>query len=301
MAPDEVLSRAYNRAASKNGVHYINYLIQSMLRKCDFLQALIKTMNSIRTGLSRQITCLRTFVMTESLSCPTPADLYSSSCPAAWLANRGLTTKVEHKILFEVNFRKRCCAAGSAASPAGFTVHHRHLQTSATWRADGDATEAALNPLLQTPAPQGQASTSGRAPPGSSADRTAVATLRGIKIGPKKLNDFAAVFRRMHLADALTQCRISTKKASRICEKVQAFFLGTVRDMTEFKILANPAGAAVSPGKCGDQPQPERQQAQCWCVNHTSSLALSQKVPHPYTLCHAQTWRLWGRARMKNG
>ncbi len=52
--------------------------------------------------------------------------------------------------------------------------------------------------------------------------RRARAIARNLKISPQKLNDFAAVVRRMHVQDAVLQCRYSVKKAATIVEKARA-------------------------------------------------------------------------------
>ncbi len=54
------------------------------------------------------------------------------------------------------------------------------------------------------------------------APRRARAIARNLKISPQKLNDFAAVVRRMHVQDAVLQCRYSVKKAATIVEKARA-------------------------------------------------------------------------------
>jgi len=42
------------------------------------------------------------------------------------------------------------------------------------------------------------------------------AKLRGIAMSPKKINLFATLIRRMHVEDALAQCRLHPKKAGKI-------------------------------------------------------------------------------------
>ncbi len=42
------------------------------------------------------------------------------------------------------------------------------------------------------------------------------AKLRGISMSPKKINLFATLVRRMHVDDALAQCRLHPKKAGKI-------------------------------------------------------------------------------------
>ncbi|KAK9801352.1 hypothetical protein WJX73_008952 [Symbiochloris irregularis] len=101
------------------------------------------------------------------------------------------------------------------------SLHNAARQSFATvspvTQANELATADQVNPLLQTPSPQqqGQAATS--------APRDyARAVLRGTQISPKKLNYFAAVIRRLHVDDALSQCELSPLKAAKICHKVLA-------------------------------------------------------------------------------
>jgi hypothetical protein len=74
--------------------------------------------------------------------------------------------------------------------------------------------QAAINPLQQTPVPvvSKQVKETQR--------KTAYAIQRDIPMSPKKLRLFPPLLRRRHVADALVQCRVSPKKAGRICEKV---------------------------------------------------------------------------------
>ena len=46
------------------------------------------------------------------------------------------------------------------------------------------------------------------------------AKLRDISMSEKKLNYFAKLIRRMHVEDALAQCKLQPKKAGSICAKV---------------------------------------------------------------------------------
>ena len=46
------------------------------------------------------------------------------------------------------------------------------------------------------------------------------AKLRDIAMSEKKLNYFAKLIRRMHVEDALAQCKLQPKKAGTICAKV---------------------------------------------------------------------------------
>lgn len=77
----------------------------------------------------------------------------------------------------------------------------------------GDAAAAVINPLLQTPGPPDEAIQKPE-------ERTARAVQRKIRMGPKKLGLFMPLIRRRHIMDALTQCRVSVKKAARWSEKV---------------------------------------------------------------------------------
>ena len=56
--------------------------------------------------------------------------------------------------------------------------------------------------------------------PSSYGPGRSAAVLRGIHISPKKMNHFATLVRRMHVDDALAQCRLSPKKAAKICAGV---------------------------------------------------------------------------------
>ena len=87
-----------------------------------------------------------------------------------------------------------------------------------------------MNPLQMVPgtvaAAQGSPAASVPQPAGDAAGggqpRRARAIARNLKISPQKLNDFAVVVRRMHVQDAVLQCRYSVKKASTIVEKARA-------------------------------------------------------------------------------
>lgn len=59
----------------------------------------------------------------------------------------------------------------------------------------------------------------GKTPSVYGVDR-AGAKLRDISISEKKLNYFAKLIRRMHVEDALAQCKLQPKKAGAICAKV---------------------------------------------------------------------------------
>lgn len=74
---------------------------------------------------------------------------------------------------------------------------------------------AELNPLLQAPAPGDEAGTGGTSV-SSHGPGKAGAKLRGIAMSPKKINLFATLIRRMHVEDALAQCRLHPKKAGKI-------------------------------------------------------------------------------------
>ena len=56
--------------------------------------------------------------------------------------------------------------------------------------------------------------------PSTAGEKCARAILRGARIGPRKLNTFAALLRGLHIEDALIQCRVHHKKAARMCEKL---------------------------------------------------------------------------------
>lgn len=74
------------------------------------------------------------------------------------------------------------------------------------------------NPLMRAPG----APTAG-APPNAPAPRLdADATLRNIRISPKKLARFVKLVAGMHVDDALAQCAISQAKAARITSGVVA-------------------------------------------------------------------------------
>lgn len=87
----------------------------------------------------------------------------------------------------------------------------------------------AINPLQQTPSPTTstqQAGDDATIPMASSpaaptkTSLYAKAILRGVQIGPRKLNLFAKVIRGLHIEDALIQCEVHPKKAARICKDV---------------------------------------------------------------------------------
>jgi large subunit ribosomal protein L22 len=91
-----------------------------------------------------------------------------------------------------------------------------------------DPSAAEINPLLQTPARRAAGApvdaAAGVARAGSTRGRDskmAFAVLRSIPISPKKLAKWTDVMRRRHYEDAVLQCRMSPKKAARICLKVQ--------------------------------------------------------------------------------
>lgn len=70
------------------------------------------------------------------------------------------------------------------------------------------------SPAASVPQPATSAAAAGE-------PRRARAIARNLKISPQKLNDFAAVIRRMHVQDAVLQCRYSVKKAAKIVEKAR--------------------------------------------------------------------------------
>ncbi len=101
---------------------------------------------------------------------------------------------------------------------------------SSTDPAQGGQPAPGFNPLQMSPAtlagtigsptaavPQPVASAAAASEP-----RRARAIARNLSISPQKLNDFATVIRRMHVQDAVLQCRYSVKKAAKIVEKARA-------------------------------------------------------------------------------
>ena len=92
------------------------------------------------------------------------------------------------------------------------------------------AAAAELNPLLQTPAPPSSrrgepTGISGRVDPRAREPSTSRAVLRGIPMSPKKLAVWTDLVRRRHVDDALVQCRMSPKKAAKICLKVYTAYM----------------------------------------------------------------------------
>ncbi len=135
-----------------------------------------------------------------------------------------------------------CRSAGVRVSPAVAQQATRHasLHTASSRRsADGASSSdpaqgrqpvPGINPLQMSPAavagtigspaaavPQPAASAAAASEP-----RRARAIARNLSISPQKLNDFATVIRRMHVQDAVLQCRYSVKKAAKIVEKARA-------------------------------------------------------------------------------
>ena len=101
---------------------------------------------------------------------------------------------------------------------------------SSTDPAQGRQPLPGINPLQMSPetltgaigspaaaVPQPAASAAAASEP-----RRARAIARKLSISPQKLNDFATVIRRMHVQDAVMQCRYSVKKAAKIVEKARA-------------------------------------------------------------------------------
>lgn len=70
------------------------------------------------------------------------------------------------------------------------------------------------SPMYQMPTPS---TAGGDAAPGPTRS-TAQCVLRNIKISPQKLNEVAHIVRRLPVEQAIAQCRVSNKKASRFLE-----------------------------------------------------------------------------------
>ena len=106
---------------------------------------------------------------------------------------------------------------------------------SSTDPAQGRQSAPGINPLQMSPGTMATGSPAASVPqPAASAaaaaePRRARAIARNLKISPQKLNDFAAVVRRMHVQDAVLQCRYSVKKAAKIVEKARTVSPRTLR------------------------------------------------------------------------
>ena len=128
----------------------------------------------------------------------------------------------------------RLSAAVAQQAPWQAGLHTASSRLSADGAASTDSAQGrqpvpGINPLQMSPAavagtvgspaaavPQPVASAAAAGEP-----RRARAIARNLSISPQKLNDFATVIRRMHVQDAVLQCRYSVKKAAKIVEKAR--------------------------------------------------------------------------------
>ena len=104
-------------------------------------------------------------------------------------------------------------------------VHSAAFTTSSARRQDSQpssALPAGLNPLQAIPGAEAGGNPLSVVPQPTEPPREPIAqaVLRSIKISPHKLADFARVVRRLHVEDAMVQCKASVKKPAKLVYKV---------------------------------------------------------------------------------